>query len=66
MIDQAVVTIDTTKRYQREAVAMKLAMGRCGHPAVYLQGVTLASRRGLTPTPFSNEYTLADYITADK
>jgi len=45
---------------------MKIAMDDYAVLPLHLQGVALAAKKGLTPTPFSNEYTLVDYITIDK
>lgn len=66
LIDQAMTTMDDAARFKLESEAMKLAMDDYFILPLHLQGVALAAKKGLTPTPFTNEYTLVDYVSVDK
>ncbi len=66
LIDQAMGTMDNAARFKLEGEAMKLAMDDYFILPLHLQGVALAAKKGLTPTPFTNEYTMADYVSVDR
>ena len=65
-IEAALQTIDPAKRYPLFAGIMADAMKDLPILPMHLQSLTLASRKGLTPTVFVNEYTIADAVSVDK
>lgn len=65
-IEAALQTIDPSRRFPLLAGIMADAMKDMPVLPLHLQYLTLASRKGLTPTAFVNEYTIADAVNVDK
>jgi peptide/nickel transport system substrate-binding protein len=65
-IEASLQTIDPSKRFPLLAGIMADAMKDMPILPLHLQNITLASRKGLTPTAFVNEYTIADAVSVDK
>lgn len=66
LIDEAATTIDAEKRHALQKKAMRMAMAEMPVIPLHYQAVTLASRKNLTPSPYTIEYTIAESINVSK
>ncbi len=67
LLDKAETTTDDKERFRLEGEAMKIAMADVFVLPLHIQGVTLAARKGLHPTPVQQRvHTLADCVLASQ
>ncbi|HVX77536.1 MAG TPA: ABC transporter substrate-binding protein [Bradyrhizobium sp.] len=62
LIDEATPIMDNAERFRRQAEIMKLAMKDLPVLPLHIQNSAMAARKGLMPTIFVNETTMADGV----
>ncbi|MBJ3778426.1 ABC transporter substrate-binding protein [Acuticoccus mangrovi] len=61
-IETLATVLDPDERHALEREAMRMAMDDYAVLPLHMQSVILAARKGLEPSVFGNEYTLANYV----